>query len=121
LNRLPAWPVVPAGPGAPVSPALNIRRFQTVPCAGQFPAVKKFPAGGSMAKGRIEIDRELCKGCYLCVRACPVQALEADSRANSQGTCPALNARPGDCTGCANCYEVCPDVAITVYREAKAS
>ena len=37
-------------------------------------------------RGRVVIDRELCKGCYLCIRACPVKVLEEDKEPNSTGT-----------------------------------
>jgi 2-oxoglutarate ferredoxin oxidoreductase subunit delta len=67
-------------------------------------------------KGRIAIDRELCKGCYLCVRACPVAILAAGAELNSTGSYPAVVADAAKCIACANCYEVCPDVAITVYE-----
>ncbi|MDR1908626.1 MAG: 4Fe-4S binding protein [Spirochaetaceae bacterium] len=68
-------------------------------------------------KGRIEIDQELCKGCYLCVRACPADALEAGAAPNSTGSVPAVFARPERCVVCAGCYEVCPDLAIRVFAE----
>jgi 2-oxoglutarate ferredoxin oxidoreductase subunit delta len=70
-----------------------------------------------MAKrGKVLIDRELCKGCELCVRACPVKALEIDKTANSQGSYPSMFAHPEKCIACANCYEVCPDACIEVYE-----
>jgi 2-oxoglutarate ferredoxin oxidoreductase subunit delta len=70
----------------------------------------------SMAKkGKIEIDLELCKGCYLCVRACPLKLLEPDSELNSSGSYPAKAAQNEKCIACGNCYEVCPDVCIRVY------
>ena len=68
-------------------------------------------------KGKIVIDRELCKGCYLCIRACPVKALEKDSEPNSTGTHPTKPVEGKDaCIACGNCYEVCPDVCIEVYE-----
>ena len=71
-------------------------------------------------KGKIIIDRELCKGCYLCIRSCPVKVLEMDPNLNSTGTHPAKtvgedNPAYGKCIACGNCYEVCPDVCIEVY------
>ena len=69
-------------------------------------------------KGKIVIDREACKGCYLCIRACPVKALEKDVESNSTGTYPAKSIDNGKCIACGNCYEVCPDVAIEVYELA---
>ena len=71
-------------------------------------------------KGRVVIDRELCKGCYLCIRACPVKALERDTESNSTGTYPSRPASDpaiaGKCIACGNCHEVCPDVCIDVYE-----
>jgi len=39
-------------------------------------------------KGRVVIIRELCKGCYLCIRACPMKVLEKDIELNSMGVYP---------------------------------
>jgi len=67
-------------------------------------------------KGKLVIDRELCKGCLLCVRACPVKVLEADTELNSSGSYPAKAVLEEKCIACGNCYEVCPDVCIEVYE-----
>ena len=67
-------------------------------------------------KGKVVIDRESCKGCYLCVRACPVKALEKDTEPNSTGTHPAKQAVSEKCIACGNCYEVCPDVCIEIFE-----
>jgi 2-oxoglutarate ferredoxin oxidoreductase subunit delta len=68
-------------------------------------------------KGKVVIDREMCKGCYLCIRACPVKALEKDAELNSTGTYPAKPVGSDNkCIACGNCYEVCPDVAIQVFE-----
>ena len=67
-------------------------------------------------KGKVVIDRELCKGCYLCVRSCPVKALDKDAEPNSTGTYPAKSVGPEKCIACGNCYEVCPDVCIQVFE-----
>jgi 2-oxoglutarate ferredoxin oxidoreductase subunit delta len=70
-----------------------------------------------MAKrGNIEVDRELCKGCLLCVRACPLKVLEVDTELNSSGSYPAKVVNVGKCIACGNCYEVCPDVCIKVFE-----
>jgi 2-oxoglutarate ferredoxin oxidoreductase subunit delta len=70
-----------------------------------------------MAKrGKVVIDRERCKGCYLCVRACPTKVLAADVQANSAGVYPSLAKDMAKCIACGGCYQVCPDVAITVYE-----
>ncbi|MDR2101305.1 MAG: ferredoxin family protein [Treponema sp.] len=67
-------------------------------------------------RGKVVIDRELCKGCFLCVRACPVKVLEEDPQSNLTGTYPAKVAHGEKCIACGNCWEVCPDVCITVYE-----
>jgi len=68
-----------------------------------------------MRKGSVTIDRELCKGCLLCIRACPFGVLAEDTAMNSSGVYPVIAGTPDACTSCASCYRVCPDCAITVY------
>jgi 2-oxoglutarate ferredoxin oxidoreductase subunit delta len=69
------------------------------------------------AKGWIEVSDQYCKGCELCIGACPPQVLELDrSRLTPRGYHPAREFKEG-CTGCAICALMCPDAAITVYRE----
>jgi len=44
-----------------------------------------------MAKGRIIIDVDRCKGCNLCTFYCPVSILQLDdSRTNSRGYTPLM-------------------------------
>jgi 2-oxoglutarate ferredoxin oxidoreductase subunit delta len=69
------------------------------------------------AKGWIEVSDTYCKGCELCISACPQEVMELDmSRLTPKGYHPAHTFKDG-CTGCAICALVCPDAAITVYRE----
>jgi 2-oxoglutarate ferredoxin oxidoreductase subunit delta len=73
-----------------------------------------------MARGTVLIDRNRCKGCELCVNACPQQVLHLSSSRNARGYHPVeLSENGHHCTGCAICAVVCPDVVFTVYREAK--
>ena len=68
-------------------------------------------------KGKVVIDRDLCKGCYLCIHACPVKALEKDNELNLTGIHPSKpGENQGKCIACGNCYEVCPDVCIQVFQ-----
>lgn len=69
-----------------------------------------------MKRGRVDIDRERCKGCNLCVHACPFGILATDTVMNAAGIYPARAVKGDQCTGCASCYRVCPDSAITVYE-----
>jgi 2-oxoglutarate ferredoxin oxidoreductase subunit delta len=69
---------------------------------------------------RVVIDVERCKGCELCVAACPPGVLAMSATLNSRGFYPAMLVDDDRCTSCAACAIVCPDVAITVYRVERA-
>jgi len=67
--------------------------------------------------GWIEVNELYCKGCELCVDACPKGVLSLDEEnLTSKGYHPVYLSADG-CTGCAICAIVCPDAALTVYRE----
>ena len=71
-------------------------------------------------KGRLEIDKDVCKGCEVCLTACPFQILEMRTQVNSKGYhYPYVN-DPDRCTGCTNCASVCPDSCIVVFRTREA-
>ena len=65
--------------------------------------------------GKIKIDRELCKGCGLCVEFCPNNCISISSQSNTMGYFPAQSDN-SLCTGCARCGLICPDAAIEVFR-----
>ncbi|MDE6490378.1 MAG: 4Fe-4S binding protein [Muribaculaceae bacterium] len=72
-----------------------------------------------MAKvsGAVEINVERCKGCDLCVVACPTDVLQLQAKeVNDRGYHFAYAASPEKCIGCASCAAVCPDACIEVYR-----
>jgi 2-oxoglutarate ferredoxin oxidoreductase subunit delta len=69
-------------------------------------------------RGTVKIDIETCKGCELCVVACPQDSLAMSKEINSKGYHYAVLIED-NCTGCVNCALVCPDAVITVYRETK--
>lgn len=62
-------------------------------------------------------NRELCKGCGLCIEVCPKKILEISDDLNSKGFKPAQKREDGECIGCAFCATICPDVAIKVVKE----
>ncbi len=68
------------------------------------------------AKGAIVVDIEKCKGCSICVSACPAQVINLAAEVNDKGYHYAYMENPDNCIGCANCGVVCPDTCITVYR-----
>lgn len=67
-------------------------------------------------KGAVEVDKEMCKGCSLCVATCPHDVLRLAKEYNSRGYNYSYMENPDNCTGCTNCAVVCPDGVITVYR-----
>jgi 2-oxoglutarate ferredoxin oxidoreductase subunit delta len=68
--------------------------------------------------GSVDIQIETCKGCELCVEACPQDSLKLSKEINKIGYHYAVLIQD-NCTGCINCALVCPDAVITVYREKK--
>jgi 2-oxoglutarate ferredoxin oxidoreductase subunit delta len=66
--------------------------------------------------GKIEIDREMCKGCGLCVRACHKSVIELDTVQNKGACHPAKVSEQGKCSACGGCRTVCPDLCISVYE-----
>ncbi|MDR1720369.1 MAG: 4Fe-4S dicluster domain-containing protein [Dysgonamonadaceae bacterium] len=71
-----------------------------------------------MAKitGTVVVNSERCKGCNLCVVACPTKVMELGKEVNSKGYHYARMNDSDDCIGCASCGYVCPDGCITVYK-----
>lgn len=71
----------------------------------------------SKIKGTVVIDTECCKGCSLCVAACPMHVLSLAAEVNSKGYNFSRMVDPDACTGCTSCANVCPDSCIEVYRQ----
>ena len=54
--------------------------------------------------GRIEINLVRCKGCGLCIAACPKDLLDFSSELNDRGyNYVVLDGDPEQCTGCGLC------------------
>lgn len=67
----------------------------------------------------MEIDTERCKGCELCVGACPQKVLRMAAQFNRQGL-PFSEIHDADrCTACMSCAIICPDTAIRVLKLAE--
>jgi 2-oxoglutarate ferredoxin oxidoreductase subunit delta len=71
-------------------------------------------------RGSVTINVDECKGCRLCVEACPPQVLRLSAELNRYGYHPAEYLGSG-CTACGICYYVCPEPGgITVWRREAA-
>ena len=69
-------------------------------------------------RGRLELDSEECKGCGLCVEACPPKVLRLAPSLNRYSYHPVTYLGEG-CTGCGICFFACPEPgAIVVWRAA---
>lgn len=73
----------------------------------------------SKLKGGIAIDGERCKGCGLCMWACPKSHIKLAEQGDQRGIRTARLDEAQTCTGCAFCAIICPDVAIEVYRKSQ--
>lgn len=71
----------------------------------------------SKIRGAIVVDTERCKGCALCVNACPQDVIALAKKVNVNGYPFVEVVYQDNCVGCASCAIVCPDGCITVYRK----
>ncbi|MBI4335975.1 MAG: ferredoxin family protein [Candidatus Omnitrophica bacterium] len=66
--------------------------------------------------GKIKINIERCKGCYLCVITCPKKLIEKTGPINGLGLNTVKFKDIDECSGCSLCAIMCPDCAIVVWR-----
>ncbi|MEL7602377.1 MAG: 4Fe-4S binding protein [Bacillota bacterium] len=65
----------------------------------------------------VTINEERCKGCGLCVRACPKKIMQlSKSKLNAKGYHPAEVIDMAACIACASCARTCPDVVIQIEK-----
>ena len=70
----------------------------------------------------LDIVEGHCKGCELCVAACPKGVLALDrGRVNVLGYHPITLTDAPACTSCAFCARVCPDAVFTVWAAPRAT
>lgn len=71
-----------------------------------------------MAKGRIVIIADKCKGCGICISVCPKNVLGMDTvLVNRKGYHPVSAICEEECIACANCAVMCPDGIINIYKK----
>ena len=57
---------------------------------------------------KVEIKRERCKECGLCINHCPKKAISKSDSLNANGYYP-VQIDDELCIGCGICYTTCPD------------
>lgn len=68
--------------------------------------------------GNVTFKKETCKGCSLCVEACPKKIIEiSKTEMNDSGYYVANCIDMEKCIACAFCAIMCPDCVITVEKE----
>ncbi len=66
---------------------------------------------------KLTISSDLCKGCGLCITACPKNLLRlSKDKINKKGHSPVEMTDQDKCIGCAFCATMCPDCVIKVER-----
>ena len=66
---------------------------------------------------KLTFQTNSCKGCGLCVNACPRGLIQiAKDKINQKGHHPAEITDQSKCVGCAFCAIMCPDCIIEVER-----
>ena len=80
--------------------------------------VNNINLGVNMASGKPIIAVEKCKGCGLCIRACPKNLLEMSKDTNGQGVHYPVCNDESKCIACTFCATMCPDVVIEIEKDA---
>jgi 2-oxoglutarate ferredoxin oxidoreductase subunit delta len=72
---------------------------------------------------KVTISAKHCKGCKLCISACPRKALKLTGRYTHAGIEIIEWDASSGCTACLLCTAMCPDAAITIEEvdETKAA
>lgn len=70
-----------------------------------------------MSGNRVIFDEDICKGCELCISACPKGIIKLNKKKmNKKGYSPVYVEEMNKCIACANCAITCPDSVIRVEK-----
>ena len=66
---------------------------------------------------KVIIENKWCKGCLICVNACPKNVIEVSEIRNEKGYLMPDAVREQDCIGCLICEKMCPDTCIEIIKD----
>jgi 2-oxoglutarate ferredoxin oxidoreductase subunit delta len=66
---------------------------------------------------KLHVNTDYCKGCAICVEACPQAAIATSASINAKGYALPEEHDMSACTGCRLCELVCPDFAIAIETD----
>jgi 2-oxoglutarate ferredoxin oxidoreductase subunit delta len=66
---------------------------------------------------KLHVNPTYCKGCLICVEACPTKSIQPCKAINAQGYILPEEDDMRRCTGCRLCETVCPDFAIAIETD----
>ena len=70
-----------------------------------------------MMKYKLDINKEKCKGCFYCVKFCPVQKIVPVEQINEMGYTVVEAREDVNCIGCCNCVLMCSQQCIKLTQE----
>lgn len=64
---------------------------------------------------KIKINKDRCKGCELCIVACPSKIIKLSNELNKKGFHYAI-VDEDECNKCGLCFQMCPDLCIEIEK-----
>lgn len=65
---------------------------------------------------KVEIEKDRCKSCELCMSFCKKGCLSVGKQMNTSGYFVIEYTNQEECNGCGLCGEMCPDLALQVWK-----
>ena len=65
---------------------------------------------------KVVVIESRCKSCEICVSVCARSCLRISEKHNQAGYFVVEFLGDDKCTGCAWCGEMCPDLALQIYK-----